>query len=49
MYEAITYKDNDYVIAGGKMGELSQRLYDEIAAIQYGEKPDPYGWVERIG
>lgn len=45
----ITYKDNDYVIAGGKMGELSQRLYDEIVAIQYGEKPDSYGWVERIG
>ncbi len=45
----ITYKGQDYVIAGGEMGELSQRLYDEIVAIQYGEKPDPYGWVERIG
>jgi len=44
----ITYKDKDYVIAGGKMGELSQRLYDEIVAIQYAEKPDPYGWVEKI-
>jgi branched-chain amino acid aminotransferase len=45
----ITYKERDYVIAGGKMGELSQRLYDEIVAIQYAEKPDPYGWVEKIG
>jgi branched-chain amino acid aminotransferase len=45
----ITYKDKDYVIAGGKMGELSQRLYDEIVAIQYAEKPDPYAWVEKIG
>jgi len=45
----ITFKDKDYVIAGGKMGELSQRLYDEIIAIQYAEKPDPYGWVEKIG
>jgi branched-chain amino acid aminotransferase len=45
----ITYKDKDYVIAGGKMGELSQRLYDEIVAIQYAEKPDPYGWREKIG
>lgn len=44
----ITYKDKDYTIAGGKMGELSQRLYDEIVAIQYGEKEDPYGWVERV-
>jgi branched-chain amino acid aminotransferase len=45
----ITYKNKDYVIAGGKMGELSQRLYDEILGIQYAEKPDPYGWVEKIG
>ena len=44
----ITYKGKDYVIAGGKMGELSQKLYNEIVALQYGEKPDPYGWVERI-
>jgi len=45
----ITYKGEDYVIAGRKMGELSQRLYDEIVAIQYAEKPDPYGWREKIG
>jgi len=45
----ITYKDKDYVVAGGTMGELSQKLYDEIVAVQYGEKPDPFGWVERIG
>ena len=45
----ITYKDKDYVIGGGKMGELAQRLYDEIVAIQYAEKPDPYGWSEKIG
>ncbi len=44
----ITYKDEDHIVAGGKMGELSQRLYDEIIAIQYREKPDLWGWVERI-
>ena len=44
----ITFKGKDYVVAGGKMGELSQKLYDEIVAIQYGQKPDPYGWVERF-
>jgi branched-chain amino acid aminotransferase len=45
----ITYKGKDYVITGGKMGELSQKLYNEIVAIQYAEKPDPYGWTEKIG
>lgn len=44
----ITYKDRDYIVAGGKMGDLSQRLYKEIVAIQYGEKEDPHGWRERI-
>jgi len=44
----ITYKDEDYIVGGGKMGGLSQKLYDEIVAVQYGHKPDPYGWVERI-
>ncbi len=44
----ITYKGVDHVVAGGKMGELSQRLYNEIVAIQYGQKADTRGWVEKI-
>lgn len=44
----ITYKGEDHIVAGGKMGELSQRLYNEIVAIQYGEKEDPYGWRLKI-
>ncbi len=44
----ITYKGVNHIVAGGNMGELSQKLYDEIVAIQYGEKVDPYGWVTRI-
>lgn len=32
----------------GKVGELTQRLFNELNAIQYGEKVDPYGWVEEI-
>jgi branched-chain amino acid aminotransferase len=45
----ITFKGKDHIVAGGKMGDLSQRLYNEIVAIQYGEKKDPYGWREKIG
>ena len=33
-------------LSSGKVGELTQRLYDEITAIQYGEKPDTFGWTE---
>lgn len=45
----ITYKGKDHIVAGGKMGDLSERLYNEIVAIQYGEKEAPYGWREKIG
>jgi len=44
----ITYKGKDHVVAGGNMGDLSQRLYDEIVGLQYGEKADTHGWVQRI-
>lgn len=44
----ITYKGKDHIVAGGKMGDLSQRLYDEIVGLQYGEKADTHGWVQRI-
>ncbi len=44
----IHYKGRDYRIGGGGVGELSQKLYDEIVGIQYGEKDDPFGWVREV-
>jgi branched-chain amino acid aminotransferase len=44
----ITYKGEDFMVAGGKMGEVSERLYNELIAIQYGYKEDPYGWRVKI-
>ena len=38
------YKDTCMVIGDGGVGALAQKLYDELVAIQYGKKPDPYGW-----
>lgn len=32
-------------IHGGKIGPLTQRLYDALTGIQYGTAPDPYGWT----
>ncbi|MBW1912593.1 MAG: branched-chain amino acid aminotransferase [Deltaproteobacteria bacterium] len=45
----ISYKGERFTVAGGEMGELSQRLYNVIVDIQYGEKEDPYGWRVKIG
>jgi branched-chain amino acid aminotransferase len=47
--KSIRYKNQDYPVGDGKTGPLSQRLYDYLLALQYGQEPDPFGWVERIG
>ena len=31
-------------IGEGNIGELTQKLYDEITGIQWGRKADPFGW-----
>ncbi|KAB2880764.1 branched-chain amino acid aminotransferase [bacterium] len=43
------YKDEVFNVGGGKIGDISLKLYNEILSIQYGEKTDPFGWVEKIG
>jgi branched-chain amino acid aminotransferase len=42
----LSYKGQDYQVADGGVGPITQTLYDELVGIQYGHKPDPYGWVE---
>ena len=39
------YKGKDYVVNGGKMGEITKWLYDTITGIQTGKLEDPFGWV----
>ena len=41
----LAYEGGKYVVNGGKIGELTQRLYDELTAIQWGRKEDTYGWI----
>ena len=42
------YRGADYMINERKIGRLTQKLYNEILQIQYGEKDDPFGWRIRI-
>jgi branched-chain amino acid aminotransferase len=44
----LAHRGKSYVIGGGKVGPLSQKLYDHIMGIQYGKIKDPYGWMEKI-
>lgn len=39
------WKNQRMVLNGGKIGEISHKLYEELTGIQYCEKPDPFGWV----
>ena len=44
----LAYKGETMVINGGKIGPLTQRLYDAIVRIQYGQAPDPHGWTVEV-
>lgn len=36
------------IVGGGKIGELSARLYDEITGLQRGTRPDRHGWLVAV-
>ena len=41
----LSWGDRDYKVNDNKIGALSQKRYDELTGIQWGTKPDPFGWV----
>lgn len=41
----LCYKGEKFVINDFKIGELTQKIYDELTGIQWGTRPDPFGWV----
>ncbi|MCD8178002.1 MAG: branched-chain amino acid aminotransferase [Tannerellaceae bacterium] len=41
--------NKSYVYAtDGKPGPVCEKLYNKLRGIQYGDEPDPYGWVQII-
>ncbi len=44
----IRHNDDLITVNSGKIGAFSQKLYDEIIGIQYGEKDDEFGWCHWI-
>jgi len=45
----LRYKEETYLINGGKTGELSSRLFSGLQAIQKGEAEDQFKWIVRCG
>lgn len=44
----LCYKDKVSVINNGKIGEVTQMLYDTLTGIQWGKLEDTYGWTQLI-
>ena len=44
----LLYKGQRIVVNDGRIGELTQKLYDAIVAIQYGTAPDTHGWTVEV-
>ncbi len=44
----LCYQDVKYVINNGKIGEVTQHLYDTLTGIQWGNKEDLFNWVYPI-
>ena len=45
---ALGWDDVRYEVNNGQIGALSQKLYDELTGIQWGARPDPFGWTCRV-
>ncbi len=44
----IQYKNETLTINNGKMGKITEWLYDQITGIQTQRLPDPFGWVYHV-
>jgi branched-chain amino acid aminotransferase len=42
------FEDGELKIGQGRVGEVSQRLYETLTGIQYGTQPDRHGWMTVI-
>lgn len=44
----IAYQGKKYAINGGKIGSLTQKLYDSLTGIQWGRLPDEFDWIVTV-
>lgn len=44
----LCYKDKKYTINNGKIGDITQLLYDTITGVQWGKLEDKYNWIFKI-
>lgn len=44
----LKYKDEDFVINDGGIGEVTSLLYDTLTGIQFGKLEDEFGWTTEV-
>lgn len=45
---SLDYKGRTLHVANGGTGLFAERLFDELMGIQYGTRPDPFGWIHEV-
>ena len=40
--------EGEWLVGSGEPGAVTMRLREELVGIQYGVRPDPYGWIHKI-
>jgi branched-chain amino acid aminotransferase len=45
---AVRSASGDWTVSGGTAGPITSLLRDELVGIQYGRKPDRYGWMHSV-
>ena len=44
----LSYLGKEYTVNEGKIGEVTQKLYDTLTGIQWGKLEDTFGWIVKI-
>ena len=45
---SLYYQGRTITLNQGRTGALSQKMFDVLQGIQYGQHPDPHGWLEPL-
>ena len=45
---SMSWEGRDVTVCGGKIGALTQKLYDTLTGIQWGLLPDAHGWTVKV-
>jgi branched-chain amino acid aminotransferase len=40
--------DGEFLVGDGNPGPVTTRLRDELLGLQYGTRPDPFGWIHKV-